>query len=264
MFRRIFSFGRCRLLTPLLAVTVMAAASAVLVSAESPVTYYACNAKGVLYNVGTTQPTCFNGSTLMSWDQVGPMGPVGPKGDKGDTGDTGATGPQGLQGPKGDKGDAGAQGLQGDPGPVGPQGLQGPKGDTGEMGPAGPQGLQGVQGDAGPQGLQGVQGDPGSAGLQGPKGDKGDTGSQGPAGGVSGWEIVTQYELIPGDNGIGTHVVIATCPTGKKVLGGGFYTSSIEVLRSDPRSDTEWWIWVVNHLNVSGGVQVSAICASVQ
>lgn len=65
---------------------------------------------------------------------------------------------------------------------------------------------------AGPQGLQG---DVGPSGLQGPQG------LQGPAG-ISGLEHVTgsPVSVLRGENGTS----IATCPSGKRVLGGGFST----------------------------------------
>ncbi len=136
-----------RILIPALFVgAALTIASVALVSADGPVTYYACNAKGTLYSVGTTQPTCKQGGTLMTWNQVGPMGPVGPQGEKGDAGAQGDIGPQGLQGPQGDTGPQGLQGVQGDPGPTGPKGDKGDTGDTGATGPQGPQGPAGLSG----------------------------------------------------------------------------------------------------------------------
>lgn len=85
----------------------------------------------------------------------------------------------------------------------------GPQGPQGDPGPAGPQGPQGDMGSAGPQG---------EPGPQGPQGPQGEVGPQGPAGGISGYEIV----YAPGsfDSSV-EHVTIATCPDGKRLLGGG-------------------------------------------
>ncbi len=146
MFRRISRIMKRNLIPSLVVGAALTISSAMLVSADSPVTYYACNAKGTLYKVSTQQPTCRQGDALMSWNQMGPMGPVGPQGPKGDTG---AAGPQGIEGEPGLIGPQGPQGLQG---LQGAQGLQGDRGDTG------PQGLQGDTGPAGPQGPAGVSG----------------------------------------------------------------------------------------------------------
>ncbi len=137
MFNKIGKIAQ-RFLMPAVVVAVgLSVYSTVLVSAQGTVTYYGCNSNGTLKQVGTSQPNCKQGDTLMTWNQVGPMGPVGAKGDQGDKGDTGDTGPQGLQGPKGDKGDTGDTGAQG------PQGLQGVQGDVGPQGPQGPVGVSG-------------------------------------------------------------------------------------------------------------------------
>ena len=87
------------------------------------------------------------------------------------------------------------------------QGIPGPKGDKGD------QGIQGPVGPAGPQGPQGVQGIQGPAGPVGPIGPAGTT--------VSGWERVASGEITIEPLGVGG--VAATCPTGKKVLGGGYF-----------------------------------------
>lgn len=106
--------------------------------------FYAClNNGGNLTNVtmdSGSGPTCRNGGTLVSWNQLGPTGPQGETGPQGPQGAPGATGPTGPQGPEG------------------PQGLQGPKGDIGPSGPVGPQGPTGPQGVRGPQGQSGIVG----------------------------------------------------------------------------------------------------------
>jgi hypothetical protein len=119
------------------------------------------------------------------------------------------------------------------------------QGPQGVPGPAGP---QGAQGDTGPQGPQGAQGEEGPQGVPGPTGA---TGPQGPAGasGLSGYEIVqvtgpvgTEFQRI--------EVLTASCPAGKKVLGGGGFpvldagfsgvVDNISVHESLPLNDTTW------------------------
>jgi Collagen triple helix repeat (20 copies) len=90
-------------------------------------------------------------------------------------------------------------------------GPQGPAGPPGPAGPAGPQGPTGPQGPAGPAGPQGPPG------PQGPAGPTGPAGPQGPAG-VSGYEVVNG-PLVSG--AVSTYDAEATCPAGKRVLGGG-------------------------------------------
>jgi len=97
-------------------------------------------------------------------------------------------------------------------------------------------------------------------GIQGPKGDKGDTGPKGPQGpsGVLGIYYVSQSS----DPNILTEftVVQASCAPGDKVMGGGFTTSSFNVLSSGPdieRDDT----WKVVGYTSGGYATVIAICA---
>ena len=135
---------------------------------------------------------------------AGPQGPAGPAGPAGATGPTGATGPQGPAGPAGSVGPAGS---------AGPQGLVGP---SGPVGPAGPQGL------AGPQGQAGSQGPVGPTGGIGPIGPQGPAGPEGPAG-ISGLEVVTTpVSSAPTQMAFQAELKAkATCPAGKRVIGGG-------------------------------------------
>jgi hypothetical protein len=67
--------------------------------------------------------------------------------------------------------------------------------------------------------VQGAKGDPGATGPAGPAGPAGATGAQGPAG-ISGYEVVEKIESkqpLPFNDDVGP-----ICPTGKKVLGGGY------------------------------------------
>ncbi len=88
--------------------------------------------------------------------------------------------------------------------------------------------------------MEGVQGVPGPQGPAGPAGS-----------GMSGYEIIWQQvsgSVPAGDTLIG----IASCPTGKKVLGGGFVLEGSPlgyvpaIMGSYPMSDTTWRINMKN------------------
>ena len=154
-------------------------------------------------------------------------------------------------------------GAVGPQGPQGPQGIQGPQGATG---PQGPQGAQGPAGPVGPQGPIGPMGSQGPQGLQGPQGATGPQGPQGPQGvpGVSGYEHVfgPTNAQFPGVSTFHT----ADCPSGKRVLGGGFSTTSthMNVFRSFASSSTQWRVDVQNNAGDLQSAQAFAICAFVQ
>lgn len=121
---------------------------------------------------------------------------------------------------------------------------------------------------AGPQGLQGPQGPKGTAGSVGPKGDAGVAGKPGAPGqpgapGVSGWQQVFRppVEIGPGFTNGNT----ATCPAGKKVLGGGYSASStsLHVNYSQPTTDANWHVDAKNDGNQNETLVVMAICAAV-
>jgi hypothetical protein len=83
-------------------------------------------------------------------------------------------------------------------------------------------------------------------GPQGPAGSQGPAGPQGPAG-VSGLERVAVMSAINSDN---FKEVVADCPAGKTVTGGGYFIGGAfgEVLaqRSEPRlTPTGWLVTVV-------------------
>lgn len=174
---------------------------------------------------------------------TGPTGPTGATGATGPTGATGTTGDAGPTGPKGDIGPTGPAGgptgPTGDVGPTGPKGDVGPTGPTGDMGPTGATGATGPTGPAGATGATGPQGPKGATGSQGVKGD---TGAQGPAG-VSGWQRIIGTVSPDNEN---DKAVTATCPAGKKAIGGGFLTSNVSnpsrvvITSSYPSSDGTW------------------------
>jgi len=100
---------------------------------------FAClSSAGTLSKVSSKAPKCPKGTSLISWNKVGPQGKQGVQGKQG---------LQGLAGEKGDQGIQGLQGLTGEKGEQGPQGLQGLAGQKGEQGPQGPQGPQGLSGE---------------------------------------------------------------------------------------------------------------------
>src|SRR5690606_23302946 len=88
----------------------------------------------------------------------------------------------------------------------------GPEGPAGAEGPAGPTGPEGPEGPVGPEGPEGPAGPPGPPG-------------------VSGYEQVFQDLAIPGAGPLGGEInggITAPCPSGKRVLGGGFVTSFVD------------------------------------
>ncbi len=240
--------------------------------------------------------------TIGVTGQQGEPGPIGEQGLKGDTGLQGSKGNKGdtgLQGPTGEKGDVGEIGPQGIAGPIGAQGLKGDtglqgttgeKGDighkgidgsTGPQGPKGDTGLQGTTGSKGDKGDTGLQGIAGSTGPQGPKGDtglqgaagaKGDTGLQGATGdkgdpGVSGYGIVSKSVsttlLAFGGN---AYALSASCPSGKKVLGGGGKSDYNGDLLSESYPFASGSGWTIKYSNQSAytrkiSLTVYAICA---
>jgi hypothetical protein len=133
------------------------------------------------------------------------------------------------------------QGIQG------PPGLQGPRGEQGVQGIPGPQGTQGPTGPQGPMGERGERGETGPEGLQGPPG-------------VSGYEqVVVGQEIGP----LAYISLIATCPPGKVVLGGGWYNGWRELvaIRSGPMETNAWEVIIQNYAEVPRGASVWAICA---
>jgi hypothetical protein len=147
-------------------------------------------------------------------------------------------------------------------GPTGPTGPQGVPGDSGAMGSPGPAGSPGVPGNQGPMGLAGSQGIPGPQGLQGPAGPAGQPGSVGPPGpggptgatGPTGSIVNTQIVAVTQDFGrpnSGAFIqLVATCPPGMQVVGGGMLvqfvppsdtdTARVHQLFSGPLNDTKW------------------------
>jgi hypothetical protein len=107
----------------------------------------------------------------------------------------------------------GPAGPRGEVGPSGPAGVQGPRGETGAAGVAG------SPGPAGPVGPTGAAGPPGPTGAAGPPGP---TGAAGPPGPSDSLVTAPVSASTPFNAPLGTvATATATCPAGKKILGGG-------------------------------------------
>jgi hypothetical protein len=95
----------------------------------------------------------------------------------------------------------------------------------------------------------------GPAGPQGPKGDGG-------ASGISGYQRVVGLGpvLNAGEHATAT----ATCPAGKKVLGGGpAFDSGLQVNEAYT-SETEWKVVMTNPGPGSASFSVAAYCAVIE
>ena len=140
--------------------------------------------------------------------------------------------------------------VDGTAGTVGPQG---PKGDTGAAGPAG------AKGDTGAAGPQGLKGDTGAVGATGPTG----------AAGVSGYQRVVTTLTNPSLAAGGENVQFATCPSGKRVVGGGFVVFNASGKWSDSSngafSETQWVVALANFTGAAisaNRVEITAICVT--
>jgi hypothetical protein len=114
-------------------------------------------------------------------------------------------------------------------------------------------------GCSGPQGPQGAQGPKGDQGAPGPQGATGPTGPAGPAG-VSGYEIITNLGTLPPN---GTVTVIANCPAGKRVTGGGYVVPAVgdTASLSRPEGNNAWRVDFKSN-GGSGDASVFAVCAT--
>lgn len=126
------------------------------------------------------------------------------------TGQAGEAGPAGAQGPSGQQGEKGDTGAKGDIGAQGPGGAAGQTGAKGDVGAQGPPGPAGQAGQAGPTGPPGPAGATGPAGAQGPPGP---TDSQVTAAVSASTDVSAPLGSVAS--------ATATCPTGKKIMGGG-------------------------------------------
>jgi hypothetical protein len=126
----------------------------------------------------------------------------------------------------------------------------------------------GIQGATGAQGIQGVKGDTGDPGTDGTNGTDGVDGTDGTNGtngtnGVSGYENVFASYIVASQVGVNG---AASCPAGKKVLGGGFDADGLNVSASSPYSNGLGWYWYVSAYNPNATTRtltVFAVCATV-
>jgi hypothetical protein len=104
---------------------------------------------------------------------------------------------------------------------------------------------------------------------QGPKGDKGDKGAKGDQGppGVSGYEIVSATSSFDSAT---TKAQTATCPSGKRAVGGGAIASGalggITISNSQPNSSGTSWIaqaFEIGTVTVSWQLTTEVICVNV-
>jgi Collagen triple helix repeat (20 copies) len=126
-----------------------------------------------------------------------------------------------------------------------------------QTGPQGPGGGPGPAGAQGPQGAPGPAGTPGPQGAPGPQGQPGTSGSAG----VAGYEIISTHQTLPLNGSI---EVTATCPTGKRVIGGGYVAPSVldTASSSRPDGDKGWHVEFKSN-GGNGDASAYAICASV-
>jgi hypothetical protein len=137
------------------------------------------------------------------------------------------------------------------------------KGSTGPEGPIGTAGQSGVQGTVGPQGPAGP---PGAVGPQGPAGPAGRDGLSG----LSGYQFVSSSEPYSNPGWFSAQTVTAVCPTGTKVLSGGYEVTNwpsagitISIITNGPLSDGSGWHVAVSVNQFSNiGITVTAVCAT--
>jgi hypothetical protein len=121
--------------------------------------------------------------------------------------------------------------------------------------------LKGASGAAGSKGDKGEKGDKGDRGDKGDKGDKGNIGEPG----LSGYQIVTKT----GTSTTASVAVQATCPAGKRAIGGGGFTQTpaagVTVQNSFPVPGGTGWFVVARASNPGSGWNylAHAVCATI-
>jgi hypothetical protein len=134
----------------------------------------------------------------------------------------------------------------------GPQGAQGPQGAVGPQGPVGP------VGPIGPAGAQGPIGPIGAAGPLGAVGPAGNAGAAGSAG-LEVIEVSVNNPVLATDQQL-----LAQCPAGKKVIGGGFIQNPANgnVAENRPTTDrSAWYVYVTDLALNSPTIKAFALCA---
>ena len=96
----------------------------------------------------------------------------------------------------------------------------------------------------------------GPAGAPGPQGEPGTPGPPS----VAGYEIINTHETLPLNGSI---EVTATCPTGKRVIAGGYVAPSVldTASSSRPEGDSGWRVEFKSN-GGTGEASVYAICAT--
>jgi hypothetical protein len=117
----------------------------------------------------------------------------------------------------------------------------------------------------------GPQGPAGPAGPVGPQGPAGPAGPQGPVGppGISGYQIITKdMPIAAATNGSVSVENFAQCPTGKRVISGGFSQNTVPGvnIESSYPDNFEFVRWNVSARNTNPTprtVTIYAICVTV-
>jgi hypothetical protein len=110
------------------------------------------------------------------------------------------------------------------------------------------------------QGQPGPKGDPGEPGPPGPQGEQGEPGAPG---GLSGYEVRGNAIAVPAGQRLTATV---SCPAGKKVLGGGFFANSEDIVLLEESADFIGQSWSVKARNVGAeaiALEAQVFCASV-
>ena len=96
----------------------------------------------------------------------------------------------------------------------------------------------------------------GPAGAPGPQGEPGTPGPPS----VAGYEIINTHETLPLNGSI---EVTATCPTGKRVIAGGYVAPSVLDMASSSRPEGgKGWLVEFKSNGGTGEASVYAICAT--
>jgi hypothetical protein len=149
------------------------------------------------------------------------------------------------------RGNRGAKGVAGTPGETGPAGVAGAQGP---VGPAGPAGAAGATGQLGTNGVNGTNGTSVTVASEAAGANCATGGSKltdgrgttsyvcdGPSVARSDFQTAyAQTSLNPGQS----LNAIATCPAGSVVTGGGYSTSSSQIIVADsiPQGQGEWLV----------------------
>jgi hypothetical protein len=209
------------------------------------------NSDGQLRVIDGATQTCRASETAITWNKLGQPGPKGATGDQG---------PQGPQGPPGRDGTDGHDGVS----------VTTAAESTGANCAAGGVQLTAVNGVSyvcnGRDGRDGVDGKDGTNGSPGPPGPPGSDG-------VSGYEIVRGASTaVPG---LQRKTLLVSCPSGKRVLSGGFLgTGPLPYISApwDPDfsipigSGSQGGGWVIEVLNTNFStdfIRAYAVCATV-